>query len=878
MFTDVEGSTRRWEADADGMRIALAAHDEVLRKEIEAHGGWVFKHTGDGVCAAFASPRSAVDAAIAAQRALELPVRMGIATGEAELREADYFGVVLNRAARVMAAGHGGQVLLAESTASLLSGVDLVDLGPRRLRDLPTPVGVFQVRATGLRTEFPALRALDVSPGNLRPAPTSFIGRESEVAELQAAVKAHRLVTLTGVGGVGKTRLAVEVAARLADEFPDGVWFFELAAVTDPAAVPDAVAAVLGITQQPGRSVAQSVAAALEGRVRLLVFDNCEHVLDAAADLIEAVLDHSATVKILATSREGLGVADERLWPVPSLDVGAGVDSAAVALFVERAQHVSPRFTVGEAGEAAAVVEICRRLDGIPLAIELAASRMAAMTASEVRDRLDQRLRLLVGSRRGLERHHTLRHAVAWSYELLDDTEKALLDRCSVFAGGFDLHSACAVAGSDDLDDYAVLDLLDALVRKSLLVADRSAGRTRYSMLETIRQFAEEQLVARGQASEIRAAHSRYFAGREADILALWDSPRHREAYAWFTIEFANLRTAFRWATDQGDLDVAAPTATYAAWLGYLTENNEPIAWAEQLIEPARAIDHPRLALLYVLASQCYMAGRIDPAIRYSEAAQEVIGSGRAEVPFGLEGLLGGAYVAIRHPERWVEWCRAQLKRGRDTHAFVRACLVTALMAAGSADEAIAAANGLIDAAEATGNPCVLSLALLAYGWAFHDANPARSLEALRRGLVIAQDSGNRATQSHLATNLCRFEAEHGDPLAAFDYFTVAIGNYHDSGNTYMIQSPLGLLAAFFDRLGRYEPAATIAGFAVTSPIAALPDNSEFRTATAHLRDVLGEATYESLARNGETMTTAAIATYAYDQIDQARTELEHPS
>ena len=199
------------------------------------------------------------------------------------------------------------------------------------------------------------------------------------------------------------------------------------------------MAAVLGITQQPGKSVAESVAAALEGRVRLLVFDNCEHVLDAAADLIEAILAASATTKIVATSREGLGIADEQLWPVPSLDVGAGVDSAAVALFVERAQHVSPRFTVGDAGEAAAVVEICRRLDGIPLAIELAASRMAAMTASEVRDRLDQRLRLLVGSRRGLERHHTLRHAVAWSYDLLDDTEKALLDRCSVFAGGFDL-------------------------------------------------------------------------------------------------------------------------------------------------------------------------------------------------------------------------------------------------------------------------------------------------------------------------------------------------------------------------------------------------------------------------------------------------------
>src|ERR1700756_5311107 len=223
LFTDVEGSTRRWEADADGMRVALAAHDEVLRGAIEGHGGWLFKHTGDGVCAAFASPKSAVDAAVAAQRALELPVRMGIATGEAELREGDYFGAVLNRAARVMGAGHGGQILLAESTAGLLTGVDLVDLGPRRLRDVPIPVGLFQVRAPGLRAEFPPLRALDTSPGNLRRASTSFIGRGLELDEVQAAVKAHRLVTLTGVGGVGKTRLAVEVAARLADEFPDGV-------------------------------------------------------------------------------------------------------------------------------------------------------------------------------------------------------------------------------------------------------------------------------------------------------------------------------------------------------------------------------------------------------------------------------------------------------------------------------------------------------------------------------------------------------------------------------------------------------------------------------------------------------------------------------
>ena len=512
-----------------------------------------------------------------------------------------------------------------------------------------------------------------------------MIGRESEVTEIASGGEGASVGDAdSGVGGVGKTRLALEVAGRLGDEFPDGVWLFELAAVTDPAAIPDAVAAVLGITQQPGKTVSESVAAALEGRVRLLVIDNCEHVLDDAADLIEAILAHSATVRILATSREGLGVPNEQVWPVRSLDAAAGIDSAAVSLFIERAQGIAPSFSIVEGDEAAAVTEICQRLDGIPLAIELAASRMASMTASEMRDRLDHRFRLLVGSRRGLERHHTLRHAVAWSYDLLDDAEKTVLERCSVFAGGFDLQSACAIAGSDDLDEYAILEVLDALVRKSLLIADRSSGRTRYSMLETIRQFAEEQLVAGGLATEARAAHARYFAGREADILALWDSPRQRAACDWFTTELANLRTAFRWAADHGDLDAAAAIATYAAWLGIVVNSYEPIAWTEELIEPARAVDHPRLAFLYVLAAQCWNPGRIEAAARYSDTGQMVIGSGRHEVPLGLEGLLGAAHAVIGQPERWVESCRARLACGRDTHTLTRASLVLALTFAGS--------------------------------------------------------------------------------------------------------------------------------------------------------------------------------------------------
>lgn len=865
LFTDIEGSTRRWEADADAMRSALVAHDKVLRNAIEADGGFLFSHTGDGVVAAFASPISAVEAAIDAQRELQLPVRMGLATGEAELRDGDYFGTVLNRAARVMAAGHGGQILVADSTAGLLSGVELVNLGPRRLRDLPNPIAIFQLAASGLRTEFPPLRTIDSSHGNLRPAASRLIGRDDDVEVVASAIRSHRLVTLAGVGGVGKTRLAVEVAGVLADEFPDGVWVFELASVADPAAVADAVAAVLGITQQPGMTMSESVAATLEGRVRLLVFDNCEHVVDAAADLIALILARSATVKILSTSREGLGLADERLWRVPSLEV-----AAAVELFRERAARDL------SAEESAAVEELCRRLDGIPLAIELAASRMESMTASEIRDRLDHRFKLLVRSRRGLERHQTLRQAVSWSYDLLEEPEKALLERCSVFAGGFDVHGARAVSGSDDADEFTILDLLDTLVRKSLLVADRSTGKTRFSMLETIRQFAEEKLVERGEAAEASSAHARYFADRETDILALWDSPRQREAYAWFATELANLRTAFRWAADHGDLDIAASITTYAWILGYSVENYEPVSWAEELIEPARAIGHPRLASLYVNAQLCWITGRVDQALAYTDNGRTILASSPNAPPYGIEGALGTPYLAIGQAERWAELCRTQLERRGDNHVRIRACLVFALAFAGLFDEARVAADGLIEAAIASDNPNTHTFAIAAYGYCLSSAGSERDLALCRQGLALAQDSGNRFNETILAMTVARFEAETTVTAAAIGHLRLAIRNYHDSGNFGSLTSPLAILSGFLDRLGRFEAAATIAGF--SSNPASLASVAEFPATIAHLREVLGVQAYESFARNGEAMTTTAIAAYAYDQIDQARAQLEATS
>jgi predicted ATPase/class 3 adenylate cyclase len=871
LFTDIEGSTRRWETDDDGMRKALAAHDDVLRSAIEAHRGFLFKHTGDGVCAAFASPRSAVDAGVDAQRALGLPVRMGIATGEAELRRDDYFGAVLNRAARIMAAGHGGQILIDGATAELLSGVNLADFGARRLRDISKPINVFQVVADGLRTDFPALRTLDSTPGNLRPPGTSFVGRDAEIADLQTALKAHRLVTLTGPGGVGKTRLAVEVAARLAREFSDGVWVIELAPVGDPTAVAEAVAATLGITQQPGMNLADSVAAALEGRSRLLVFDNCEHVLDATSELIDAILQHSATVAILATSREGLRLADEQLWPVPSLETRGGADSTAAALFVERAQAVAPTFALSGTDDADAVAEVCRRLDGIPLAIELAASRMQSMTVTELHDRLGDRFRLLTGSRRGLERHQTLRQAVQWSYDLLEDSEKTLLARCSVFAGGFDLAAASAIADSGD--ELAVLDLLDALVRKSLLVAGQSSGRTRYSMLETIRQFAEEQLVHTGEADRTRDAHAHYFAAREDEVLGLWDSPRQRETYDWLARELSNLRSAFRWAVDRDDLDTGATIAFYASLLGMCSHPFEPVTWAEELVVPAQAADHPRLVQLCVMAAQSYAAGRVDEAIGYIEVGQAALERGcYADVPFGFEGALGTAYHLKGEPEKAAAMLRNTIAQRSGAHTLPRTQLVMPLTNAGACEEAMTVADGLLVAADATENPQMKVLALSAYAWAYRDADPVAAYDVSRRAMKIARDSGNRFMESTISIGLSRLAASHGDPIEALDHMVLAVRNYQDSGSYFLISGPLAMIAILFDRLGRYESAATIIGFGdVPASRLVFP---EVDSAIAHLRDVLGDQTYESLARKGEAMTVSALVTYAFDQIDQARAEL----
>ena len=871
-FTDIEGSTSRWEAQSAEMGAALARHDDALRTAIEAHGGWLFKHTGDGVLAAFASPNGAVLAAIDAQRALELPVRMGIATGEAEQRGDDYFGPTLNRAARIMAAGHGGQVLLAQSTALMLTGIDLLDLGERRLRDLSGAQRIFQVRAEGLRQQFPALRTVDTVPGNLPAQQTSFVGREGEVAELAELVRAHRLVTLTGVGGVGKTRLAVQVAAELVPDFPDGVWLVELAPVGDPAAVPDAVATALGVVQQAGLTVTASIAQALSGRRLLIVLDNCEHVLDAAADLVEAILARSATTKVIATSREGLRLGAEHLWAVPSLDLGGGVTSAAVELFVERARAVVATFGLKNEADITAVTEICRRLDGIPLAIELAAARMVSMSIQDVWDRLGDRFRLLAGGRRGLERHQTLRHAVQWSYELLNDDERGVLNRCSVFAGGFGLASATHLC--DGFDEYTVLDLLDSLVRKSLVTTVHVAGHARYGMLETIRQFAEDQLAATGTVDEVRDYHARYFAEQAMAYWEIWNGPRQRVAADWVDVEFDNLRTGFRWATDRHDVVTATAIAAHTTPLSWCLQRFEPVGWAEELLPAATTADVAQLPRLYTAASLCSFTGRPEVAVGYAQTAVALQSDPRYQ-PFegGWSSLAEAqAYLFAGRIDRFVEISTVQATQPGVAHVAGLCGLTFGLAAVGRAGEAMTIADETLVAARAHGNPLWVAYALAGYGRAFAETDPVRALDTLREGLAYSREHRLPFYEAVIARDAAGLEAVHGDLDQGLELFENAINSFRQAGEIANLAATLASLAVFFDRFDRPEIAATINGatthHASTVMVANLP------AAVEHLRAVLGASRFEECVAAGAAMELGDAARYAHQQIHLARTEL----
>ena len=579
--------------------------------------------TGDGVHAAFASATSAIRAGRDAQLALAaelsagtgpLRVRMGIHTGPAMQRDGDYYGAALNRAARSSSAAHGGQIVASLATVELVrddmpEGCALVDLGEHRLRDLGRPERVFQVVHPGLKREFGALHTLDAFPGNLPLQLSSFVGRDDDLERVADALAVAPVVTLTGVGGVGKTRLALQVAAELLPRFRDGAWLCELQAVRDPDGVVDAVAAVFQVSARPGSTLAQSLVAYLRDQQLLMVLDNCEHLLRPVAGLVATMEAACPEVRVLATSREGLNLRGEQILVVPSLDVpdesmdlAALNECEAVRLFADRARAAKADFAV-DAGNAEGVAQVCRRLDGVPLAIELAAARVTAMNPAELARRLDRRFRLLTGGERvAIERHQTLRAAIDWSYELLTEPQQRLLGRLAVFAGGWTLDAAEAVCAGDPIEAEDVFDLLADLVARSLVTADDTGLDTRYRLLETIRQYGEERLAEAGDTDRLRLRHAEYYAQLAGVVRSHSFGPEQPEWGARLAREHDNLLAAMAYSLQTENLELAFGLFCQLPGLGI--QVNELVVFdPAPLLGLPGASEHPGSAVALMSAS-----------------------------------------------------------------------------------------------------------------------------------------------------------------------------------------------------------------------------------------------------------------------------------
>ena len=587
------------------MSAAVERLDRVLAEAVAANDGVrpVEQGEGDSFVVAFGRASDAVACALELQRAPLAPIRLriGVHTGEIQLRdEGNYIGPTINRTARLRDLGHGGQTVLSGATEAMVidrlpEGAWLTDLGTHPLRDLPRPERVVQLCHPDLLNEFPPLRVGRAVASEHLPAQlTSFVGRDSEIGEVRQLLGENRLVTLTGAGGVGKTRLAVQVAAQLAGEsgrFPDGVWYVDLAPITDPELVSVTVARALGLPDQPGRTTMDTLLRFARDHQLLVVLDNCEHLLDASAELAVALLGGAARLTVLATSREAIGVAGEVSWRVPSLSLA----DEAIELFGDRARLARPGFAVSD-DNAATVGEICARLDGVPLAIELAAARVRALSLAEILEGLHDRFRLLTGgARTAVRRQQTLRASVDWSHALLTEPERVLLRRLAVFLGGFDLDAAQAIAGGGDVQRYQVLDQLTLLVDKSLVVADDSGGRTRYRLLETVRQYALEKLGESGEADALRARHRDHYTA----LAALIDAPAgsdYEQRLEQANTEIDNLRAAFAWSRENSDNELALALASSLQPLWQARGRlREGLTWLDTALADDNA-QHPEVA------------------------------------------------------------------------------------------------------------------------------------------------------------------------------------------------------------------------------------------------------------------------------------------
>jgi predicted ATPase/class 3 adenylate cyclase len=671
LFTDIEGSTRLWQEHPESMRDSLATHDRLMRSTIESHSGYVFSTAGDAFAAAFARAGDAVSGAVAAQRMLGradwgeavVRVRMGLHTGEAEEREGDYFGPALNRGARLMAAAHGGQVLVSSAAAQIVADqlpdpVTLMELGEHRLKDLSTQEFIFQIRHPELTQDFPPLRTLDELPNNLPLELTSFVGRKKEIGQVASLLNEVKLLTLTGVGGVGKTRMALQVAADSIDQYGDGVWFVELGALSDPELIPKQVSVAMGVQEQADRPIERTLLEVASHKNLLLILDNCEHLIEGVAALADRLLRSCPEVRLLATSREPLGVSGEMVWALPPMPLpSSGVDPdpdvlgaiESISLFVDRARLVDREFLLSR-DNAAACAEICYRLDGVPLAIELAAARVSALSPQQIAERLNHRLALLVkGKRTALPRQQTLRAAIDWSYELLTLDEQHLFRHLSVFRGGFTLDAVEAVWPYGDRLERDAPGLLSQLVDKSLVVVASRAGIRRFGLLETIRDYAWELLESAGETQATLARHQQWFTSWAATQGKLVSTRDQLAALEALEADHDNLGAILERSMASGYLEPAVRRAADISFFWFLHSHfGESGAWFNRLLAIREAVAP------YVRAKLLIGAGEYSMSVsEYQQAEERLTEARRIAQDISAPRIEGWALAYLMTNETW---------------------------------------------------------------------------------------------------------------------------------------------------------------------------------------------------------------------------------
>lgn len=892
LFTDVVGSTQLWETEPELMSAALLRHDHLLRRAIETNGGFVFKTVGDAFCAAFANAADGVAGALAAQRALAaeawpgpiaITVRMGLHSGFCEERDRDYFGPVVNRAARLEAAAHGGQIVLSKATAELVVGelppnATLRDLGKHHLKDLNLPELVFQLEANDLKAEFPPLRSLDNPElGNNLPLQiTSFVGRKRERSAIARLVARSRLVTLTGPGGSGKTRLALAVLAEM-----DGVWYVDLAPVDDPELVPSRAALVLGIKEEPGRPIEETLFDGLQDRTLLIVLDNCEHLIDACAKFADGIIRSCPKVRVVATSREPLDMEGERVFRVPTLSLPAEGESVATTirrseaarLFVERAKDHQPEFSLDNAN-APLIASICRRLDGIPLAIELAAARVSTLSVDELAQRLDDRFTALAkGHRTAIPRHKTLRALVDWSYDLLVAEERAALRRLSVFAGGFTLDSAKSVCRDRVLNGFDTVELLASLVNKSLVQFEPETEPPRYRLLETIRQFSTEKLVEHQEAEAVQATHARTFLSfAEAAAPHLWKAER-MEWRNKLDAERDNIRLAMTTL-------LAAPAtypeaarllfALYRYWYisGQFIETKEI---GEMLLAHPEASKHNRLWVEIVAALALVWRGRNDDLAGFKPAIADAVDVARE---LGLHRETALMLLALgRYQWRRGNWAIAEEltdesigeARAWGDPLSLAICLICAGIKSWSPPDPPANLTEALDCVRSTGDVYWEAEALNNLGYAeLLAGNFAHALRLLNDGLVIS-NPGSEDISRTLLENLGFAALALGDEVTARTAFVESLLRCSRTGTllvgTADIVAGLALCAAARGELvgaaflhGATRALLERAGHALDVYEAEVAERGERR-----LQEQLGDTQYEVAFAEGFGLTPKQV-------------------